>query len=490
MGARAVMRHHEDVLQAPQVGVWDQWCVLSRRAYSKEGDQSLMDETACRQFIENFRRSPDDLPCNISHDKSKVVGWYNAMALFVGGQLVDFASHDPAVPQPTPADLPGGDDGSPPDDGIYWRRARLTDIGMAAAQYLRKVSPEFFMRGKNQFEEEVGPLAVGGAWTNYPFLPGCEKHEFERVTMPKKTYAQRCFEEAGVGKDDDEKTKFSKVTAYWRGKHGGEYAKYEGDAGVGKDDDEPTRMTKMMAYMAGKYGDLVVRHDDDEPGEMTGPSVSGTAPPVVNGGAPSQDQVPGGGGQMSRESFQRFARELGLPEDPTAARAKLQTLQSAAQDLPRLNQQVQQLTAAEQKRREFEKGEEAQKFVHEAWRRGQIKPRQSEKHEEARGRILQLYTKSGKEAAEAALLEPGSFTPPEAMAGDLQLYSFERPQPEAGRPDEEILRRARERMKKDGIENPLDPKLSQYCRAVAEEDPGLSKRYLNQSRAALFEGLR
>lgn len=473
------------LVTTPQVGCWDQWCVLNERPYSKEGDQSLMDEAACRAFLENFRRQPDDLPCNISHDKSQVVGFYNAMALFVGGICVDLASHDPSVAAPTLDELPGADDGSPPDDGIYWRRRELTDLGLAASTYLRKVSPEFFMRGKNQHEEEVGPLAVGGAWTNYPFLPGCEKHAFERTTMPKpKTFAARCYEEAGV--KDDDPAKFSKLRSFWKGKHGAEYAKYEEEAGVEKDDDDEKAASKMTIFMAGRFG-----KEEGGGQEMTGPTVSGEAPPVIDGGEPNKDPV--AGAEMTK--FERvLLGRLGLPADMAAAKAKLQTYEAAAKDLPKLNQQVQALAADVTERKKGELKTEAQEFVRTAWGKGQIRPRQSEKHEDAKGRILQLYAQSGKAAAEAALNDPGSFTPPEAVAGALQLYSQERPPQEASRPDEEILRRCAVEMTKDGIE-PKDKngvwnhQLGRYARAICKQDPALSKRYAGQSRMALLEGL-
>lgn len=481
----------------PGVGLWDQWCVLNERPYSKEGDQSLMDEASCRAFLENFRKQPDDLPCNISHDKSQVVGFYNAMALFVGGVCIDFASHDPTVQPPQVTDLPGADNGSPPDDGIYWRRRELTELGLASSTYLRKVSPEFYMRGTNQHGEEIGPLAVGGAWTNYPFLPGCEKHAFEREPMKKMNYAQRTFEEAGCGKDDDDKQKFAKVQAFWRGKHGAEFAKFEEGAGVGKDDDEPTRMTKMMSFMAGKFEHA--EPDGDEASvqaaqQMTGPSVSGEAPPELHGGEPNKNPVAGPTSMERSKAFAEFAREVGLPADPAAARAKVQAYQSAAAALPQLNQQVQELAAERQERKKAETRNAAQEFTREAWRKGQIRPRSSEKHADAQNRILQLYVKSGKEAAEAALLEPGSYTPPEAVAGVLQQFSTERPAQEASRPDEEILRRCAIEMEKDGItpkakDGVWDYRLGKYARAICQQDPQLAKRYAGQSRMALLEGL-
>lgn len=488
------LSNRNDLLpEEPGVGLWDQWCVLSSRAYSKEGDQSLMDEVACRMFLENFRRQPDDLPCNISHDKSQVVGFYNAMALFVGGVCVDFATHDPGVAQPTIDELPKADNGSPPDDGIYWRRRELTELGLAASTYLRKVSPEFYMRGKDQFEQEIGPLAVGGAWTNYPFLPGCEKHAFERTTpMPKpKTFAARAYEEAGV--KDDDPAKFSKLRSFWKGKHGEAYSKYEEEAGVEKDDDDEKAASKMTIFMAGRFGK---EEGAAPPAEMTGPTVSGEAPPVVDGGEPNKDQVAGAGSEMTK--FERvLLGRLGLPADMAAAKARLQTYEAAAKDLPKLNQQVQTLAADVATRKQGELKTEAQEFTREAWRRGQIRPRANETHAQAQGRILQLYTSAGKGAAEAALNDPGSYTPPEALAGGLQLYANERPADEARRPDEEILRRCAIEMEKDGIEDPTgkkrggvwDYRLGKYARAICQQDPQLGKRYAGQSRMALLENL-
>lgn len=482
----------------PQIGVWDQFCVLNDRPYSKEGVQSLLNDEHCREILANFRLSKDDLPANISHDKDRVVGFYNALALVVGGTAVDFATHDPTVAPPMQDELPGGDDGSPPDDGLYWRRCRLTDLGRGAKQYLRKVSPEFFSEGKNEFGDPIGYQAVGGAWTNYPFLQGCELNEFERETrkglpMAKKmSYAARCYEDAGCGKDDDDKVKFAKVSAYWRGKHGAEFAKYAEDAGVGKDDDESTQMTKMMSYMAGKFGDLEIKHKDDDGQEMTGPSVSGTAPPVVDGGEPNKDEVPGAGGQMTRE-FERFARELGLPTNPAAARARVQSYETAAQALPQLERQVQALAAGEKERQKQMLRSEAQEFTATAWRAGRIRPRADEKHSDAQARILNLYTKSGKEAAEAALLDAGSYTPPEAM-GNVLHFSNDRPAQEMSRPDEEIMRRCAIEMEKNGItpkdkSGRWDYRLGEYAKAICQQDPTLAKRYRNQSRAALMQEL-
>lgn len=464
--------------QEARVGVWDQWCVLGDRPYSKEGDLSLMDELACRQFLDNFRKRPDDLPCNINHNKDQVVGFYDAMALFVNGQLVDVAKHDPSIPDPSLADLPVPDNAlmeQRPDDGIYWHRATLTDLGRVSTQYLRKVSPEFFIRGKNQFNEEIGPLAVGGAWTNYPFLPGCEKHEFERQTnMPKKmTYAQRLFESAGCGKDEDDKSKFSRLSSYWRGQHGAKYTAYEEAAGIGKDDDESVKMRLMMAYMQRFEKD---EDEDKKPEEMAlAPSVEAGAPTVINNGAQPSDPVPGPGGQMTQGKVEMTQEQY-------------QTFLSIKDQLPKVNQEVQQLKT---ERDQGIKARKAQEFTMAAWNAGRIIPRADETHEQAQQRIMRLYTNTGEASAKDALADPGSYTPPAAMM-QTYTYSNERPTQSAKRPDEEIMRLTVERMTKAGIPDPLgtksggrpDHRFQQYAMEVISENPNLGSAWVNQPLTA------
>ena len=86
-----------------------------------------------------------------------------------------------------------------------------------------------------------------------------------------------------------------------------------------------------------------------------------------------------------------------------------------------------------------------------------------------------------------------SYTPPEAMSTLLE-FSRERPAMEAARPDDEVLRRATEKMKSAGIEpktkgGVFDHRLSKFAREVCEEDRDLARRYANQSRMAQLEGL-
>lgn len=174
----------------PLVGVWDQWCVGSSVPYVKiiatdEGDErqvSHLSEAHCRQIVRNFGASKDDLPCTLGHHQDTVekarykVASYSAMACWWGGQVVEFATHNPAVLPPTAQDLPWADTGEPPEDGIYVYRARVTPLGASCIETVAvtKTSPEFVMSGRNQQAQDIGAQALGMAWTDDPFLNGCE----------------------------------------------------------------------------------------------------------------------------------------------------------------------------------------------------------------------------------------------------------------------------------------------------------------------------
>lgn len=481
----------------PKLNVWDQWCVMSDRPYNKDGELALLNEAACRQIVANFAASRDDLPCNISHDKQQVVAHYNALALFIGGKCVAHADHA-GMPAPTVLDLPGGDDGSPPDDGIYWRRARITDLGRGAKQFLRKCSPEFLTAAKNPHGDSIGPQALGGAWTNYPFLDGCELHEFERpkepVKMAKKTYARKCMEDAGVDEKDDAAQKMSKLRAYWRGAHGAKYAKFESAAGVDEKDDDDKKYTKIMAYMSGKFEDHAEPDGDEptpggKPAQMTeGPVVSPGAPTVITDKpGESKDQVPGPGGSM-----------VGAGAEVRMTRAEFQRYEASAAQLPAIQQQLQQTSAqVQQLTREREAAKTAAaatEFTRAAYLAGRVPMFPNDSPEAAQARIVQQYTAFGKEAAERMLAAPNSFP---VRANTEMPLQFSSDTPAGGArggvmkdgesPSDAILRLAREKQKAAGDKD--DAKLLEFSREVCAEHPKLAELYSNQGRLALFDGL-
>ena len=185
----------------PIVGVWDQWCVASDKPYIKvatldDGTEieqtSLLDAESCRQIVRNFGLSKDDLPCTLGHQHTTVdkaqykTATYSALAYWRGGQVDSFAAHGD-IQRPTEADLPHADNGQRPEDGIYAFRQTVTDLGEAIVtkRAVRKTSPEFVMDGRNQQNESIGPQALGLAWTDDPFLNGCEIN-LERFPQMRK----------------------------------------------------------------------------------------------------------------------------------------------------------------------------------------------------------------------------------------------------------------------------------------------------------------
>ena len=187
----------------PIVGVWDQWCVASDKPYIKmatldDGTEieqtSLLDAESCRQIVRNFGLSKDDLPCTLGHQHTTVdkaqykTATYSALAYWRGGKVDTFAAHGD-IQRPTESDLPHADNGQRPEDGIYAFRQTVTDLGEAIVtkRAVRKTSPEFVMDGRNQQNESIGPQALGLAWTDDPFLNGCEIN-LERFPQMQKFY--------------------------------------------------------------------------------------------------------------------------------------------------------------------------------------------------------------------------------------------------------------------------------------------------------------
>ncbi len=446
--------------QGARTGVWDQWCVYSDRPYvqkrvveGKEVEQvSILNPETGGVILSNFARSKDDLPGNLGHDKVLTVAFYNAFAEVVGGQVTRFVTHDPSVRQPGIDQLPGGDDGSPPDDGLYWHRARLTRLGNGVKPGMRKCSPEFLMVTKNPHGDDIGPSAVGGAWTNYPFLEGCELNEFERKGLPPmkgKTKFERKMEAAGCDEKDDDATKMSKLRAYEAGQEEAEAAEMQRrmEADAAKKDPEPEK----------------------KPAEMEDPTVIQKSPPEIKEPPTAQDE-PGAGRSMER-----------LPAGMVAISAeRLRTLEAGLQQLPKVTDRLVQMERDRQTERTTAA---AQKAVAAAWRKGQIIPRQEETHQAAQDRFLRLFSK-GEEAFRDALAPDGSYVVPEAMLVEYERAEGPAAPAPSGRPDESLMALAQKRIE---AEEKAGRKLSRLdaTRLVCMENPQLAERYGNQSAMEL-----
>lgn len=385
---------------AAQVGVWDQLAALSNEYYSKEGRLSLINEQSARVGLQNFREQKNNLVATIGHDFRDGAADYNALALLCGGAVVDFASHDAALPPPTIDMLPGGDDGSPPDDGVYCYRCYISPLGQEKSALYRYISPEFFNDGELPNGKRVGLQFTGLCWTNRPFLDGVEKQRYERTPMdpnmnnaapaPAPAAAMtmdpammaKCMEEAGITPADDEATKMMKMAVYSQ--------KVKMSAAPPM---PPKKEGEAEAAGAKKPDMAAARVEPTAPAELPAaaspaPAPAGGSPDVMVPGDPGLQ--PAGPG-MAGEGGNYMSRLQAMERQAAADRAKLVKLEAEAQ-----------------LRASTERKADAQLFAFEAFRRGQIPIRGSETPATAQERIANLYTAKGKEAAEAALADPGT----------------------------------------------------------------------------------
>lgn len=487
MGARGLLRGSELMTAAANIGaqdaigLWDQWCVLSEEPYVKTvyvngepvDQQSLLNEANCRLLLENFAAQKDDLPCTLGHqlttaDKAKYkVAEYNAMALFLGGQCVAMASHEAGLAQPTIDLLPSGDNGDAPEDGIYVHRKFLTDLGKACwdRRAVKKTSPEFMTDAVDQHKRPIGPQAQGLAWTDSPFLDGCEI-KYERSTgMHKK------FMEAGVMESDDPKTMSKKLFAHY-GRTG------MNKAGCMESDRAEDVVSKFSAHMesedavAMESGDADKDKGQDHKEPDKDNKVEMQSDPIVQKGAPTYIDQPGPNNKVVYE------------KDNDGARQTINALSDRNRQLEERLVRMEKDSAAREVR---EKATAARSEVDRAWRAGQIVPQLNETDEQARQRFFEQYTEFGEKAFKRGLAKPGTHSTRDQMSDRLTIkglpVNFERAEieMEADRPDEEILRLIAEKRKAGAKGDTL-----KLARQVCMERPALSQAYRNQSKAALF----
>lgn len=518
----------------PLTGVWDQWCVMSAKPYVKmvmtdNGEEieqeSLLNLDTCRKIVLNFGLSKDNLPCTLGHQKTTVekaqykTATYSAMAVWSQGQVVEFAAHG-EVARPKLADLPRADNGQAPEDGIYAYRNTVTDLGAAILekQAVRKTSPEFVMDALNQQAQSIGPQALGLAWTDDPFLNGCEinlerfpqmrKFANDKVNKMAHVYldphnertvdtvqqikevqqemrergisslpvyvgegqdeyrngqqvhamSKHKFEsEAGIEEKDSPEQKYGKIKA-----HFGRKAMME--AGIADADTPDVAMAKFAKHMEAGDASATGSQQHKEPDKdnlMEGPSAIKGAPTEIDPGSVSDKVV--GGHAMERETVRAMSEQI--KQD----RAKIQAMQG-------------QLAVMER----AQKKEAATKAVDTAWQSGRIVPLPGESAEKAKARFLVKYEKDPAMFADD-LAPVGTH----AVAGSLSErltsnglpVNFERGESgfEAGRPDEEIIRRAEELRAKN-------PKMGKEAavKRVCMESPELNRAYCMQSRRAAF----
>ena len=521
-------------MSKPLTGVWDQWCVMSARPYVKmvmtdNGEEieqeSLLNLDTCRKIVLNFGLSKDNLPCTLGHQKTTVekaqykTATYSAMAVWSQGQVVEFAAHG-EVARPTVDDLPRADNGQAPEDGIYAYRNTVTDLGAAILEKraVRKTSPEFVMDALNQQAQSIGPQALGLAWTDDPFLNGCEIN-LERFPQMRKfakgpqmasdwyvktdkfgsTYAGKNRQQADQKAEELKRqgAKWWKIIDPDNSSVGGGYVEHEKQAGVDEKDSPEQKYGKIKAHFGrkammeagiadadtpdvamakfAKHHEMMCHETGDasatgsqqhkEPDKdnlMEGPSAIKGAPTEIDPGSVSDKVV--GGHAMERETVRAMSEQI--KQD----RAKIQAMQG-------------QLAVMER----AQKKEAATKAVDTAWQSGRIVPLPGESADKAKARFLVKYEKDPAMFADD--LAPVGTHAVAGSLSDVRLTSnglpvnFERGESgfEAGRPDEEIIRRAEELRAKN-------PKMGKEAavKRVCMESPELNKAYCMQSRRAAF----
>lgn len=476
MGELGAQRRPENVPDS----TWEQWCVLSEnRPYVKytpnpvTGEMvrqvCLLNEQNCRQILENFRRQKDDLPATQRHDKGEALAWHNAMALVVGGAVIDMASHAPELLAPSISDLPGSDRGEVPEDGIYVHRCEMTHLGVERiGTTLKKISPEFHSNFTNQFGDRIGYTALGSTYTNYPFLDGNEAQ-----------YAREAWHMEGAM----DPTQQQDVAPE-------EMAQIMQEAGVAPSDDQQTMATKFCRLMkmtkasaqqapAAVPGQPAAKPPAAPPTQMeeaTEPSIGAEKPPAP---AAAAAPAPSGGAPTVEPNGKKPEGETAMERWVTFER-RLQSVET----------ENRQLRAKEAQRMSQERKTEGELFAFEKGRLGCIKPRPTETFEQAVSRVAKRYTESGRAAAEDCLDAPGSYTPPDSMLVEYTRggvpIGWKAPEPKGAkpgeRPDEALTRLAREKVTAKGQEGQpfafskaLEEVRAEYPELVTkyQTDPGL-----------------
>ena len=542
----------------PIVGVWDQWCVASDKPYIKmatldDGTEieqtSLLDAESCRQIVRNFGLSKDDLPCTLGHQHTTVdkaqykTATYSALAYWRGGQVDTFAAHGD-IQRPMEADLPHADNGQRPEDGIYAFRQTVTDLGepIVTKPAVRKTSPEFVMDGRNQQNESIGPQALGLAWTDDPFLNGCEinlerfpqmrKFANDKVNKMAHVYldphnertvdtvqqikeVQQEMRERGisslpvyVGEGQDEYRNGQQVHAM--SKH-----KFESEAGVEEKDSPEIKFGKLKAHFGRKAMMEAGIQDADSPDVALGKFAKHMECHEADGeaarkmeGAKRRMEAEGEGEGSRHEGEAEAGRKHGM-EGPTvhagaptmvdpgkpsekvvgghAMESGDETKQAMSHAIKHQRAEMERMKAQLAKFEADRALTEANKAIDAAWSAGRLVPLHGgETEAQTKARFLKKY-QTNKQLFEADLAPAGTH----AVAGSLTMrltsnglpFNFERDGSSLDignrRPDEEIIARAQDlQAKHKGMTN------AQAAKRVCMENPHLDQAYTLQAKRA------
>ena len=534
----------------PLTGVWDQWCVMSARPYVKmvmtdQGEEveqtSLLNLDTCRKIVLNFGLSKDNLPCTLGHQPNTVekaqykTATYSAMAVWHQRQVVEFAAHG-EVERPTLADLPRADNGQAPEDGIYCYRNTVTELGAAILekQAVRKTSPEFVMDALNQQAQSIGPQALGLAWTDDPFLNGCEinlerfpqmrkyttmQHRWDSLRQRKGMEMNRLqdlrneevalvadLRDAQRNADDAARRGDSANSAAW-GQKAQQFRTridrvlqdirreenmktYEAEAGVEEKDSPEQKYGKIKAHFGRKAMMEAGIADADTPDVAMAKFAKHMEAGDASATGSQQHKEPDKDNLMEGPSAIKGApTEI----DPGSVSDKVvgghamerETVRAMSEQIKQDRAKIQAMQGQLAVMERAQKKEAATKAVDTAWQSGRIVPLPGESADKAKARFLVKYEKDPAMFADD--LAPVGTHAVAGSLSDVRLTSnglpvnFERGtfSEEASRPDDEIIRRAEELRAKQ-------PKLSKLAavKQICMESPELNRAYSTQSRRA------
>ena len=266
--------------------------------------------------------------------------------------------------------------------------------------------------------------------------------------------------QAGVDEKDSPEQKYGKIKA-----HFGRKAMME--AGIADADTPDVAMAKFAKHhemMCHETGDASAtgsqqHKEPDKDNLMEGPSAIPGAPTEIDPGSVSNNVV--GGHAMERDTMRAMSEKI--KQD----RVEIQTMQRKLAEMERAQRK-----------------EHATKAVESAWQAGRIVPLPGESAERAKARFLVKYEKDPAMFADD-LAPAGTHAVAGSLSGRMTSnglpLNFERGTfaEEAGRPDEEIIRRAEDLRAKN-------PKMSKIAavKQVCMESPELNRAYSTQSRRA------
>ena len=176
------------------VGVWDQLAKVGE--FEKDGPVSFSEEQL-RVALKNFSTRKNKLSMDYDHQALNAelngqpapgLARYNAMALVIGGKVVDFATRDATVQTPTLEQVRNPDTNEIAD-GLYIHRCKVTPLGEKLLPNFEYISPAFTTEGEDEQGKPIGLDFINLAATDIPFLDGMKPIQMTRfgASPPRPT---------------------------------------------------------------------------------------------------------------------------------------------------------------------------------------------------------------------------------------------------------------------------------------------------------------